>query len=176
MTELTPADNTRNPSKAPAPSTASAYAAYEANQGSNSNNHNAAGSLNILSNFMQEQDFVESAYSANESDSSIETKKSTKSTMRSKSNSRGHQSNSRNNNKTVKGNWQDNPCKHCKKYKYRNQHPYNPSSKCFWNEKKVGWRPKWVYEAMEIKYKPHHMFTDAEDSEFRGGDQTDGLW
>eukprot|EP00956_Cyclotella_meneghiniana_P014187 scaffold21158_cov71-Cyclotella_meneghiniana.AAC.10 len=62
MTELTPADNTRDPSKAPAPLTASAYAAVEAGERSiNGLNHHATDSLAILSNFMQDTNFEEAA-------------------------------------------------------------------------------------------------------------------
>ena len=175
MTELTPADNTRDPSKAPAPSTASAYAAMAAGEGgTHGMNPNANDSLTILSNFMQDSDFEESAYAAHDSDSSIETKKSTKSaksnksSRRSTSNGRGRRGNSRDRDDSkpaVTDIWQNNPCKHCKKYKRRNQHPDYPANKCFWNKPVSMWRPGWVCEEMEIKYKPRHLFKQAEDSE-----------
>ena len=164
LSELTPADNTRDPSKAPAPSTATAYAVHD--EASINSNNIATDSLTLLSNFMQDADFEEAAYAANDSDSSIDTKKSAKSiktTKRSKSKGRGRRGNSKD--KAITGTWQENPCKHCKKYKRRNQHPEYPATKCFWNKPVAMWRPKWVCDEMEIKYKPRHLFERAEDSE-----------
>ena len=60
------------------------------------------------------------------------------------------------------GRWQDNPCKHCKKYKRRNQHPNIPEEECFWNKKYTGYRPKGVCDEMEIKFIPRHRFEDDE--------------
>eukprot|EP00956_Cyclotella_meneghiniana_P023639 scaffold46450_cov37-Cyclotella_meneghiniana.AAC.1 len=120
---------------------------------------------------MQDTDFEESAYAAHDSDSSIETKKSSKSTKsskRSKSNGRGRRGNSRDRSDSkppITDKWQNNPCKHCKKYHRRNQHPDYPVNKCFWNKPVAMWRPKWVCDEMEIAYKPRHIFETAEDSE-----------
>ena len=114
---------------------------------------------------MQDTDFEEAAYAATDSESSIGTKKSAKSnksTKRSEAKGRGRRGNSKD--KTNTGTWQENPCKHCKKYKRRNQHPEYPATKCFWNKPVAMWRPKWVCDEMEIKYKPRHLFDGAEDS------------
>lgn len=53
------------------------------------NSINGIPTLTTLSNFMQEQNFEEAAYSANKSDSSVKTKKSTNLTKVSKSNGTG---------------------------------------------------------------------------------------
>jgi hypothetical protein len=165
MTELTAADNARDPSNAPAPTKSSAYAANKAFD----NSSIATDPLNYLSSLMQDTDYEESAFGAtNKSDSSIETKKSTKSTTRSKSNRRGGRSKSRDRGtKTpaTSDKWQHNPCKHCKKFKRRNQHPDYPPEQCFWNTKMLAWRPRWVCDEMEIKYKPRHTFEDGHESD-----------
>lgn len=154
MRELTAADNARDPSKAPAPTNATAYAAHD--EGS------TPDTLTYLSSFLQDTESEEeSALGASDSDSSIETKKTTKSSSRSKAAKRNGRGKSRERTtKAVKGKWQDNPCKHCRKYKRKNQHPDFTADQCFWNEKKEGWRPKFVCEEMEVKYKPRHLFDD----------------
>ena len=165
MTELTAADNARDPSNAPAPTKSSAYAANEAFD----NSSIATDPLNYLSSLMQDTDYEESAFGAtNNSDSSIESKKSTKSTTRNKPNRRGGRSKSKDRGtKTpaTSDKWQNNPCKHCKKFKRRNQHPDYPTEQCFWNTKMLAWRPRWVCDEMEVKYKPRHTFEDGHESD-----------
>lgn len=165
MTELTAADNARDPSNAPAPSKAAAYAAEAFD-----NSTVGTDPLTYLSSFLQDDESTqESAFGATiDSDSSIETKKSTKSTKSNKSTRRGGRSKSKDRGtkpKAPSDTWQNNPCKHCKKFKRRNQHPEYPTEQCFWNTKRVAWRPKWVCDEMEISYKPRHKFEDGDESE-----------
>ena len=45
------------------------------------------------------------------------------------------------------------------------EQPDFTAEQCFWNEKMLGWRPKWICEEMDIKYKPRHQFDDSNESE-----------
>jgi len=156
MTELTAADNVRDPSTAPAPSKATAYAAHD--EGSI-----ATDQLTLLSDFLQD-DYEGSAFGATESDSSsAKTKKSTKSSGRGRTRGNGRRERGKSK-AAVTDKWQNNPCKHCKAYKRNNQHPDFTTSQCFWNKGKDMWRPSWICKEMEIKYKPRHLF-EGDESE-----------
>ena len=148
MREFTAADNAHNPYKA------TAYAAHD--EGS------TPDTLTYLSSFLQgTESEEESALGAWDSDSSIETKMSTKSSSHSKAAERNGRGKSRDRaTKSVNGKCQDNRCKHSRKYKRKNQHPNFTADQCFWNKKKDRWRPKFVCEEMEVKSKPRHLFED----------------
>ena len=53
---------------------------------------------------------------------------------------------------------ENNPCPHCKKWGRRVRHPNVPSSKCYWNKKYKGFRPRNVCRKMDIKYKSRSDF------------------
>ena len=54
--------------------------------------------------------------------------------------------------------WEDNPCKHCRKYKRTRLHPGVPEKKCMWNPKYKGFRFQPMCKKMGIKYKPRRKF------------------
>ena len=45
------------------------------------------------------------------------------------------------------------------KFKRYHQHPNITHDNCFWNKKYKGFRPKWIYDKMDIKYKRRHKFS-----------------
>jgi hypothetical protein len=48
---------------------------------------------------------------------------------------------------------------HCKKFNQRHPHPNVPKDKCFWNKNYKGWRPRTVWDELEVKFKPCSKFT-----------------
>jgi hypothetical protein len=52
-----------------------------------------------------------------------------------------------------------NNCPHCKKFNQCHPHPNVPKDKCFWNKKYKGWRPRMVWDELEVKFKPCSKFT-----------------
>jgi hypothetical protein len=45
-----------------------------------------------------------------------------------------------------------------KAFKLRKPHPRINEDKCFWNKKYKGYRAKWIFDEIELKYKPRHRF------------------
>ena len=70
---------------------------------------------------------------------------------------------SRSQSNAPKDSWKKNPCKWCKKYKRRNQHPNYTEGQCFFNPKFDKWRPQWVCTEIEVPYVPRHKFDDEDD-------------
>jgi hypothetical protein len=155
IAELTTADNARDPTDAASPTTHAAHAAHDA-------------SMSVLHQFMQQDFDKETALGAySDSESSNDTKKtskSTKSTKTSKSSktTRARSSSRGRSTERATGKWQDNPCKHCKKFKRRYQHPEIDEKQCHWNSKKTGWRPAWICTEMGVPYSGRHNYDSDE--------------
>ena len=160
MAQLTAADSLRDPADAPAPESARAV----------------TDSMALLSEFVHDMNlptnFDEQALGVNgsDSDSSHDTKRSPRTSRRGeqRNNSRDsrrrarHHSQSRDRKPPTR--WQDNPCKHCQKFKRRTPHPNTPSKDCFWNPKLKVFRPRAVCDEMELPYVPRYKFdSDSED-------------
>ncbi|KAL7526575.1 hypothetical protein ACHAWF_001828, partial [Thalassiosira exigua] len=63
---------------------------------------------------------------------------------------------------------ENNPCKHCHKYKRVNRHPKVTEDECFFNKKYKGFRPRYVYKAMKRKFYPR--------SDFESDDEGGKIW
>lgn len=119
----------------------------------------------------------ETAFAAEgyDSDSSGDTKatrstKSTRSSMRSKDKARGGKDKARGRDEQTAAN---NPCRHCKKHGRRNRHPKVVSSKCFWNKKYKGFRPRYVCRKLDIKYKSRDHFASNMGGYASSGDESE---
>lgn len=55
-----------------------------------------------------------------------------------------------------------NPCRHCRKFGRRRQHPNIPIERCFYNRNKR-WRPRGVCNEMDIPFKPRDWFEQDSD-------------
>ena len=158
--QLTAADFLRNPANAPAPESARAV----------------TDSMALLSEFVHDMDlptnYDEQALgvSGSDSDSSHNTKQSQCSSKCSKQRNNScdsrrrvrHRSPSRD--RKPPTHWQDNPCKHCQKFKRCTPHPNTPTKDCFWNPKLKVFRPRTVCDEMELPYVPRYKFdSDSED-------------
>ena len=75
---------------------------------------------------------------------------------------------------------ENNPCKHCRKYKRTARHPHLPEEKCYFNKKWKGCRPQYVCAKIEIKFRKRDKFpvalggtaedeTSDEESKWRRG-------
>ena len=95
-------------------------------------------------------------YSSDSSAESDPKSKSSKASRRDKSRSRSRSSSRRSEDQTA----DNNPCKHCRKHGRRNRHPKVSSSKCFWNKKYKGYRPKYVCTQLKIRYKGREEFPE----------------
>jgi hypothetical protein len=123
---------------------------------------NAVGEqLTLLQQMMQQAHEYEEEANAVHSDSelSADTKKSKSCKRPDRSNSpvgnkRCGRSNSR------RGERERNKCPHCKPYR-RYSNARHDEKKCFYNKQWKGWRPGYVYEELEIKFKPKSKFTRA---------------
>lgn len=156
LTELAAADAIRTLTDAPEPSTESANSVQD--------------SVSIYQDLMQAQnDYDESAFAVHSDSDSSTSVKPRKKYSRSKSRDKGRgRSKSRDTPKSV-----NTDCPACAEYKRRRRHPNVPNDKCFWNKKYKGFRPKWICDEMEVKYKGRHKFSadmggypsDSEDSE-----------
>jgi hypothetical protein len=144
LKELAAADSVRVLREAPEPESA-----------------NAVGEqLTLLQKMMQQaQEYEEEAMGVqSDSESSADTKKSKNNRKRSNSpdgNRRRGRSNSRN------GNRERNKCPHCKPYRRYANNKYHDEKKCYYNKQWKGWRPGYVCEELEIKFKPKAKFTRA---------------
>ena len=71
-------------------------------------------------------------------------------------------------------NWEDNPCKHCRRNKRHAVHPSVQQDRCFWNSKFKGWRPESICERMEVKYRPRSKFVKKRvETDSSGGETSD---
>jgi hypothetical protein len=52
-----------------------------------------------------------------------------------------------------------NDCPHYKKFNQCHPHPNVPKDKCFWNKKYNGWRPRMVWDELEVEFKPRSKIT-----------------
>jgi hypothetical protein len=144
LKELAAADSVRNLQEAPEPESANAVNEQ----------------YSLLQQMMQQaNDYEEEAMAVHsDSESSADTKKSAKAGRRNRERSpdRGGR---RTRSSSRRGEREKNNCPHCKHYRrYANKHDEN---KCFYNKKWKGWRPGYVCEELEIKFKPKSKFTRA---------------
>ena len=56
---------------------------------------------------------------------------------------------------------ENNPCKHCRKYKRTARHPHLPEARCYLHKKWKGWLPQYVCAAMGIKFRKKYKFPVA---------------
>ena len=146
LKELAAADSVRVLREAPEPESA-----------------NAVGEqLTILQQMMQQaHEYKEEANAIHsDSKSSIDTKKSKSRKPRNRStspdgNRRRGRSNSR------RGERERNKCPHCKPYRRYANNSKHDEKKCYYNKQWKGWRPGYVCEELEMKFKPKSKFTRA---------------
>lgn len=151
--QLTAADSLRDPADAPAPESANAV----------------TDSKSLLSDFVSGLDFDEYAEEAmgvseDDSDSGQPRPRRGKSNNSRGDRNRGGRGRSKSRDRTPTR-WQDNPCKYCKLFKRRMQHPHTPTKDCYWNARLKVWRPRRVCDEMEIAYVPQHKFAANSDED-----------
>ena len=165
LDQLQKVDSVRDYSLAPAPEQANAV----------------ASDMDTLLNYVQKEvaDFEEAALgvsdSDSDSDSSRGTKRSNKSNKsgrsgkdekehRRKGGRRGRSTSQRSRSPSPERRWQDNPCKHCRAYKRRNQHKNIKEKDCYFNKNLKVFRPKKICEeVMEIPFVPRYKFEDDDE-------------
>jgi hypothetical protein len=107
----------------------------------------------------QAHDYKEEAMAVqSDSDSSVSTKKSSKSARKTRERSNSPEK-CHGRSSSCHGERERNKRAHCKHYHhYAGKHD---ESKCYLNKKWKGWRPKYVCEELEIKFKSKSKFTKA---------------
>jgi hypothetical protein len=107
----------------------------------------------------QAQEYEEEANGVqSDSETSADTKKSRSNRKRSTSpdgNRHRGRSNSRH------GTRERNKCPHCKAYRRYANNKYHDEKKCYYNKQYKGWRPGYVCEELELKFKPKSKFPRA---------------
>ena len=117
------------------------------------------GGMNIQQMMQQAHDYKEEAMAVqSDSDSSVSTKKSSKSARKTRERSNSPEK-CHGRSSSCHGERERNKRAHCKHYRhYASKHD---KSKCYFNKKWKGWRPKYVCEGLEIKFKSKSKFTKA---------------
>ena len=142
LKELAAADTIRTLSDAPEPTTESA--------------HSARDTASVYQDFLQAENEYESAFAVHSDSDSSNSAKTRRKSSRDKSRDRSRgSSKSRSTPTSI-----NNDCPGCVEFKRRRRHPNVPNEKCFWNKKYKGFRPIWICDEMDIKYKGRHKFSE----------------
>jgi hypothetical protein len=139
--------------------------------------NSVADEMDVLLNYVQQEsvDYQESALAASDSESDSDSSRGTRLSTKSNKLGRGRNEGQRghggkhDNSRTRRRSpfpekrWQDNPCKYCRLYKRRNQHPKIREKDCYFNKDLKVYCPYCICkEVMEIPFVPRYKIKDDE--------------